>query len=186
MKKSIQNPVYLLLLTAMTFSCFNVSGQNNQHYLEVKGKIQGEIKGDVIEKGKEGLIKVTAFQHEIVSPRDVASGQATGKRQHKPLVITKELDKASPLLYKALTTNEDLSEVNLSLYRPAVNKVGSGSGIIQLYFTIKLTDANITGIRLWTNDKGAPMEDVSFTYQKITWTYTNGNIVHEDSWSSKN
>ncbi|MBL7976348.1 MAG: type VI secretion system tube protein Hcp [Candidatus Kapabacteria bacterium] len=34
----------------------------------------------------------------IVSPRDPASGQATGKRQHSPIVLTKELDKSSPLL----------------------------------------------------------------------------------------
>ncbi len=31
----------------------------------------------------------------IQSPRDAASGQATGKRQHKPVTVTKELDKAS-------------------------------------------------------------------------------------------
>ncbi len=34
----------------------------------------------------------------IQSPRDPASGQATGKRQHSPIVLTKELDKSSPLL----------------------------------------------------------------------------------------
>jgi hypothetical protein len=32
----------------------------------------------------------------IVSPRDAASGLPTGKRMHKPMVITKELDKSSP------------------------------------------------------------------------------------------
>ena len=31
----------------------------------------------------------------IQSPRDVATGQASGKRQHKPLTITKESDKTS-------------------------------------------------------------------------------------------
>jgi len=36
--------------------------------------------------------------HEIVSPRDAASGQATGKRSHSPITITKEIDKSSPLL----------------------------------------------------------------------------------------
>jgi hypothetical protein len=36
----------------------------------------------------------------IVSPRDSASGLPTGKRQHKPIVITKELDKSSPLLFQ--------------------------------------------------------------------------------------
>lgn len=33
---------------------------------------------------------------EVVSPRDPASGLPTGKRMHKPLTITKELDKMSP------------------------------------------------------------------------------------------
>lgn len=38
------------------------------------------------------------FNQAIVSPRDAASGLPTGKRQHKPFVITKEYDKSSPLL----------------------------------------------------------------------------------------
>jgi len=33
-----------------------------------------------------------------------------GQRMHKPLVITKELDKSSPLLYNALVTNEAITE----------------------------------------------------------------------------
>jgi len=40
---------------------------------------------------------VEGFQ-QIVSPRDAASGLPTGKRMHKPLVITKELDLALPSL----------------------------------------------------------------------------------------
>jgi type VI secretion system secreted protein Hcp len=34
--------------------------------------------------------------HEIVSPRDTASGLPSGKRQHKPFTITKEIDKSTP------------------------------------------------------------------------------------------
>jgi len=41
-----------------------------------------------------------SFEQEVVSPRDAASGLPTGKRQHKPFVITKELDKSSPTLAK--------------------------------------------------------------------------------------
>lgn len=40
----------------------------------------------------------TATEHAVKSPRDVASGQATGKRMHKPFVIIKEWEKSSPLL----------------------------------------------------------------------------------------
>ncbi len=48
-------------------------------------------------------IEVKDLQQDVAKMADVkggdaASGMATGKRQHKPLTITKELDKASPLL----------------------------------------------------------------------------------------
>ena len=67
-------------------------------YLSLKGQKQGQIKGSVTQKGREGKIMVIAYSHEIVSPRDTASELPTGKRMHKPLVITKELDKSTPLL----------------------------------------------------------------------------------------
>ena len=65
-------------------------------YLTLKGQKQGDIKGSTTQKGREGTIMVIAQSHEIVSPRDAASGLPTGKRQHKPMVITKEVDKSSP------------------------------------------------------------------------------------------
>ena len=33
--------------------------------------------------------------YEVVSPKDLATGQASGKRMHKPFVFTKELDNSS-------------------------------------------------------------------------------------------
>ena len=74
-------------------------------FLQLKGEKQGDIKGSVTQKGRAGKIMVIAFNHEVQSPRDAGTGQATGKRIHKPFVITKEIDKSSPLLYAALTNN---------------------------------------------------------------------------------
>lgn len=71
-------------------------------YLKLKGQKQGDVKGSVTQKGRENKIMVIAVSHEVVSPRDMASGLPSGKRQHKPFLVTKELDKSSPLLYKAL------------------------------------------------------------------------------------
>jgi len=48
-----------------------------------------------------GRIMVT---YNIVSPKDPASGLPTGKRMHKPMLITKELDKSSPKLITNLGT----------------------------------------------------------------------------------
>lgn len=39
----------------------------------------------------------------VVSPRDAASGLATGKRQHKPVTITKPLEPSTPLLRESPT-----------------------------------------------------------------------------------
>lgn len=40
----------------------------------------------------------SAATYEIKSPRDVATGQSSGKRQHKPISITKEWSTSSPVL----------------------------------------------------------------------------------------
>src|SRR5262245_26518966 len=93
-------------------------------YLRLKGQKQGEIKGSVTQKGREGSIMVIAVTHEILSPRDPASGLPTGKRMHKPFVVTKELDKSSPLLYSVLVNNENVPEWSLQFWTPQLNAAG--------------------------------------------------------------
>jgi type VI secretion system secreted protein Hcp len=104
-------------------------------YLRMKGQKQGDIKGSVTQKGREGKIMVIAVSHDIMSPRDPAPGLAAGKRQHKPFVITKELDKSTPLLYNALVNNENIIEWELQFWTPAPN------GIEKQHYTVKLTNA---------------------------------------------
>jgi len=137
-------------------------------YLTLKGQKQGPINGGVIQKGREGSIAVYAVEHGVLSARDAASGLPTGKRQHKPLTITKETDKASPLLFRALVTNETLTEVGLKFFAAHAN------GGETNHYTIKLTNAVIVSIDTdMQNNKSDPgtrlpvLEQVSFTYQKI-------------------
>lgn len=175
-----KNSIGLILLAASMLLSANAFGQGSALYLKIKG-VKGDIKGDVTEKGKEGLIQVVTFQHEITVPRDAASGQATGKRQHKPLSITKLIDKSTPILMAALTKNESLSEVTLSIYRPSAK----GAGTNELWYTIELKDVVISGISTtWDADKKQSREDVSFTYQKIKWTFAEGNVTFEEDLKS--
>jgi type VI secretion system secreted protein Hcp len=146
-------------------------------YLTMKAQKQGTISGSVTTKGHEGSIMVLSYTHSIVSPRDPASGLPTGKRQHKPLVITKELDKSTPLLYNALTTNDIITIWEMTFYRP------SPTGALQLFFTIQLTNANIAGIDVRGSGFGVT-EFVSFTYQKITWIWADGGIESTDDWEA--
>jgi type VI secretion system secreted protein Hcp len=154
-------------------------------YLTLKGAKQGDIKGSVTQKGRADSIMVIAVQHEVTSPRDAASGLPTGKRQHHPFVITKELDKATPLLFNALVNNEALTEWKLQHWQP------SPSGVEKQHYTVELTNANIAYIRsIMPNNKHPELmrfseyEEVAFTYQKITWTWMDGGITAEDDWES--
>jgi type VI secretion system secreted protein Hcp len=163
-------------------------------YLTLKGQKQGDIRGGVTQKGREGAILVHAVRHELVSPRDAASGQAAGKRVHAPLVITKDLDRSTPLLYQALVTNETL-EATLRFWRVDVaggtGPGGPGAGAERQHFTIKLVNASIASIDLRQPDNRLPdlaklaeYEEVAFTYQKIEWTWVDGGITAMDDWES--
>ena len=115
-------------------------------------------------------IDVSAVSHEIVSPRDAASGLPTGKRQHKPISITMEWGAATPLFLNALVTNENLTSVLIGLLRNG-----------QQVATIKLTNANVS--RYVQHGGGVTVE---FTYQKITWTWVDGGVTAQDDWEAPN
>ena len=156
-------------------------------YLKLKGQKQGEIKGSVTQKGREGKIMVIAVSHEIVCPRDPASGLPTGKRMHKPFIITKELDKSTPLLYNVLVNNENIQEWELQFWQP------SATGAEKQHYTVKLVNANIASIHFRSlNNKNpelmkyAEFEEIAFTYQKIEWTWVDGGITAMDDWEAPN
>jgi type VI secretion system secreted protein Hcp len=159
-------------------------------YLRLKGQKTGEIAGSVTQKGREGRILVIAVTHEIVSPRDPASGMATGKRQHKPLVITKELDKSSPLLHAALAGNERMASFTLDFFSPRAQGAAA-TGVEVNDYTITLANATIASIHMVmpnTRDpelmKRATYEEIAFTYQTITWTWNDGAVAATDDWET--
>ena len=154
-------------------------------YLSLKGETQGEIKGSVTQAGREDKIMVIGFSHEVVSPRDAASGLPTGKRQHKPVTITKEVDKSTPLLMNVLVNNENVTEWKLEFWQP------SKSGKEIQFYTVDLMNASIAGIRSEMLNNKYPenmqhkeREHISFCYQKIIWTFEDGGITSEDDWEA--
>jgi len=134
-------------------------------YLVLEGQNQGKIEGSTKVKGHEGKILVQAVDHTIEIPKSPQTGLPTGKRVHCPMTLTKEIDKSSPKLFQALTSGEQMKDVTLEYYRI------SPKGTEEKYYTVKLSNAILTN-----------MEDVSFTYEKITWTFDPDGIEAEDSW----
>jgi len=161
-------------------------------YLTVEGTTQGAITsgafteasvGNIYQEGHEDEILIQAFEHKVTVPTDVQSGQPTGQRCHEPLTITKVFDKSSPLLYTALATGERLTKCELKFFRT------STSGTQEHYFTIELEDAIITKIRPYMENCQDPskahfthLEEVSFTYRKITWNHEAAGTSGSDDW----
>jgi type VI secretion system secreted protein Hcp len=157
-------------------------------YLKIKGQKHGDVKGSVTQKGREGKIMVIAANHEVLSPMDPASGFATGKTQHKPFIITKEVDKSTPILYDMLVTNENITDWELQFWKPSISS-RTGVGTETQYYTVKLTNARIVDINFhMLNNKNPDLvryneyEEVAFVYEKITWIWTDGGITAEDDW----
>jgi len=154
-------------------------------YMRLTGETQGEIKGSVTQAGREDSIMVIGFSHEVVSPRDAASGLPTGKRQHKPFSIIKEIDKSTPLLMNVLVNNENIKDWELRFWQP------SKSGKEVQFYTVQLLNASIASIRAELLNNRYPenmqhkeREHIAFCYQKITWTYEDGGISAEDDWEA--
>lgn len=153
-------------------------------FLSVTGQRQGKIKGPVTLPGRKDMIQVIAGNHEVVSPRDTASGLPTGQRMHKPLTIVKEVDcSSSPRLMNVLVTNENLIDVSLQFWQQ------DRAGRDVLFYTIRLVNAGISDIRLLLSFDGTTQhpvrEEITFVYQNITWTCEPGGTSVSDDWEAR-
>ena len=152
-------------------------------YMKVKGKSQGEIKGDCTQSGdKKDTMLIYQVEHLVEIPKDTHTGLPTGQRIHHPITVTKHYDNASPKLKQACCKGEQC-DVELDFYRIEPD------GTEKKYYVIKLAEAIIVNVRDYkpmTFDSSTKeyhdMEDISFTYSKITWSYTDGNIEYTDDW----
>jgi type VI secretion system secreted protein Hcp len=144
------------------------------------------------QKGREKHIPIIAFNHEIVSPRDAASGLPTGKRQHKPIEITFEADRTMPFWNQALSRNDTLPKMTFNFWQNRkIDQVGSAAGTEVLSYTIELTNATVCASRtIMLNNKNPELMryeyamEVKLTYQKIVWTWKEGGLSAEDDWET--
>ena len=162
-------------------SCGSGSVASAAPAAQVPGSVRTEVTL-VTKAGREDKMEIYGFSHEVLSPRDAASGLPTGKRQHKPLTITKPIDQATPLLLQGLLTDEVYEQLIFTAYRRS-------GGSEMPYLTIVLQQPSILSVA--NDDAGASgqgdhevREHVQFTYQKITWTWADGGITAEDDWET--
>lgn len=155
-------------------------------YLWLKDDGGADIKGSVNVQKREGSIEVVAFDHSLYIPTDNNTGKLTGTRIHKPIIFRKEVDASTPYLYKAVTSGQTLKTAEFKWYR--INDAGQEVE----YFNTKLETVKLVrvsplmyDIKDPSKEKHNHLEEVELRYEKITWTYKDGNIIHSDSWNER-
>lgn len=167
-----------LMVAATSGAATRAPAETVHLFLKLNGTA---VKGESTQSslGRADSIECTTFKQSVITAREAGSGLATGRRQYQPLVCKKRIDKASPLLMKALSENQ-VADGEFKFYRPNP----TGDGTTEQFYTIKFTGGRVMSYNLETG-VGGEEEVVEFSFQKISWTYTNGGVTHEDSWSQQ-
>lgn len=182
------NRIYILIVGLALAFAAPLTGQSSAPgsavFMTATGKSQGLIRGEVTQRGREYQHSLLAYSHEIVTPRDAASGLPSGKRQHQPFRIVKLINQGSPRLMTAMTSNELLSTVVVDVWSPTA----TGAETKMLSYT--LTNARIVSLRPWMPNRSdaaavnyPPAEEIAFVYESIKVTFHNGGIESVDGWN---
>jgi type VI secretion system secreted protein Hcp len=184
MKKTSLEALFATTVLSLAFASPAIAA--NEFFVSVQGARQGQFKGESTRKGHEGEVVGLSYDYGLKSPRDPASGQATGKRQHTPVTFTKEWGGSTPQFFSALVNNELLRTVKFQFFRTSVR------GAEEVFQTVTLTNARVTAIKHRTATAPVPdaahpntemleLEDVSLIFEKIEIVANPSGIAASDT-----
>ncbi|PBI79079.1 Hcp1 family type VI secretion system effector [Rahnella victoriana] len=155
-------------------------------YLWLRDDRGEAIRGSVDIRGREGSIEVLGLNHSVSIPTDNLTGKVSAIREHAPYTFDKEIDASSPYLYKATTSGQKFQSAEMKFYR--INDAGQE----EEYFSAFMEGVRVVSIGPMMYDiksaygeKRNHLEMIELIYEKITWRYTDGNIIHSDSWNDR-
>jgi len=133
-------------------------------------KIDG-VPGESTDDKHKDWIELLSYSHGVsqTSSGAASSGGARSAERcdHQDFSVVKALDKASPKLALFCCDGTHVKEVAVELCRATGDK--------QRYMEYKMEDVIVSSVRPGGSAQGGealPLEEVSFNYGKIEWTYT--------------
>ncbi len=147
-----------------------------------------DIKGESTQQslGRKDSIECLYYEQRVITAREAGSGMATGRRQYEPLLIRKRIDKSSPLLMKALVENQKV-EGTFKFFRPNPK----GDGTTEQFYSVAIQEGRVASMKQIVPDTivpasstEPPLEEVTFVFHTIQWTFTDGGVSHQDTWSA--
>jgi type VI secretion system secreted protein Hcp len=131
-------------------------------------KLDG-VKGESTDKAHKGEIDISSFSIGAGGGQHASGGGGgAGKVTFSSFTITKRIDKASPLLFKAAATGQHYKEAVVSFARKAGGKQTD-------YLEYKMSQVLISSIQDGSSQSHVPTEQISFNFAKIEEVFLGSN-----------
>jgi type VI secretion system secreted protein Hcp len=153
----------IVVSTSGSFATASASG-SDPIFMKIPG-----IDGDVVAKGHEKEIQLTAFQFGVSNPVTSSSGggAGSGKVSISDIAVTKIMDKSSPLLFKNIVTGAHIPQVDIYF-------VKTGSSGLQTYAHYTLKNVILSSYSV-SSGGDIPSESVSINFAQIQFEFTPTN-----------
>jgi type VI secretion system secreted protein Hcp len=141
------------------------------------GEAQAQMTMTLQAAGREDGVSaiIESYEHAILIPEEAVAARASGRRVHSPFTVRKRVDRATPLLYRAMTASETIPSVRI--------RVPTSRGRGGEPMNITLTNARIVAIRSGSRpEEEIAHEEISFRYERIAWASADGSVEHTDDW----
>src|SRR5215813_8280996 len=167
MQRVIGAAVVVLMFSASTFASgglgITISGNTGQINTQAESFTYSQSPRDLAGGSAGTLTTATS----AAGARSAAGGRAAVRRANDPVVIVKPLDETSSFFVKAAASGETFTSVRFEFKR----NVG---GVTEVFQRVTLTNATISSVREINGNGGQPMQEVSFTFQKIEYANKDG------------
>lgn len=159
------------LFPVMGYAQIETNGQSIEGFVS-----RQEIGGEDI---SQGFIEFFTYRHELVKPLGGDTTRSIGRISASPIIITKRIDKATPILAQSILQNQVI-EATFYFYDTSPE-----DGSTFQAFTMMITGGRISSLRTFTvlsGDISQVVEEVSFTYNTLTWTYVPTGVEAVYDW----
>ncbi len=161
------NHLVLILLTVFLGTAIAAEAQpkNLQLAVDMFLKIEG-VDGESKDEGHVDWIEIVSYGHGLTNEVLGTGGGGTSAPVHSPVVVRKLMDKSSPFLFDALNKGSSFRNATFDFE-------DRGQAVPYLFLKVTLEDLYVTSYSLASEEAGAdrPVEEVAFTYTRITMTY---------------
>jgi len=140
-------------------------------YMKFTGQKSGWIKGEATAKDVVDFITLNSLELGLGHPMDAQSGLTTGRQVVRPIVVTKAVDKSSPLLMNSCSVNESATTVHFTYTRTGIN------GTVNTFLTVVLKNALIADFNHLALADGSSVEKLTLSFTSLDFTWTDGGVM---------